>query len=158
MPLAPSAMVVALLAFACADQPAGTLGARTTLQVAVPDAVAANATRRMRGDLTAPAPILIIEGLQADASEPLTLKVFGLPKDNVATTGPMYGSAALVGSLQSKPRQPLQVMDLPVPLNDAASELLASRRTPVTFVIQLSIAPDRQPLAFKRIYLSSGEK
>lgn len=126
-------------------------GARmeTTIRLAVPKQVAADAAARASGDATASAAVLKLEGLEFVPGERMTIEVLG-PPDPKSKTRPLLAVSGLVGSGQSG-QAPVETMDLVVPLNDRASRLLANRDE---ITLTLRLRHGRHPLKWKRAYLT----
>ncbi|HEV3039368.1 MAG TPA: hypothetical protein VHA33_16450 [Candidatus Angelobacter sp.] len=124
--------------------------------LSIPKAIAAQEERRLAGDAAAPAPVLILHGLEFGANEGFKIELLGEAKPggspvSLAVTG-------VVGHPQRTPQLPLRKIDLPVPLNDAAAQLLANH-TEVTIIVHFDhVDPDRPPVKIDSIYFSTPAK
>ncbi|HEV8582510.1 MAG TPA: hypothetical protein VGX68_25880 [Thermoanaerobaculia bacterium] len=136
----------------CAARP----DAETTIRLAVPKQVAAEAAARASGNAAAPPPVLMLENLEVGAGEGLTIQVLGPAEPGSSKPRPVLGVAATVGSPQRVPKAPLRRLTLAVPLNDKASRLLAGK-SEVSLTLQVEESPGRPPLKFKRAYFEAGE-
>jgi hypothetical protein len=139
----------------CAADP----GAEIAMRVSVPKEVSAQATARARGDAAAPAPVLVLEGVELGRGEGLTFDVLG-PADHKSGTRLVLAVTGLVGEPQKVLVEPRQVMTLVVPLNDRALPLMAGK-TEIALTIRVE-DPGRPRLKFKRaffrVYDKSGAK
>src|ERR1700686_626123 len=123
-PMKPAILAVSLAAaMTCA---AADSGKETTIRLAVPKQVAAEAAARASGHASASAPVLMLEGLEVIAGERMTIEVLG-PPDPKSKARPLLAVSGLVGSGPGGEAAPVETMDLVVPLNDRASRLLANR-------------------------------
>lgn len=118
-----------------------------TLRLAVPREVASHAAARVRGDATAPPPIVVLQNVLIGAGEGFTLEVFGPGGERLAVSG-------LVGERQATLAQPAERMTLVVPLNDEGARLL-NGRTEVTLTLRLRDSPGRPALEMERAYFQS---
>ena len=96
------------------------------LRLTVPDAVSQQAARRAAGDATAPPPILMLQGLEFGA-DGFDIEVRAKSDSGFSKPGVVVGSSAIVGSTQPAMPTIRRKINLPVPLNDRASAMLASR-------------------------------
>jgi hypothetical protein len=127
-------------------------GSDTKLRIPVPKEVADQAARRVAGDAKAPPPILMLEGLEFGDNEGLTIKVLGEPEPGSAGPGPVLAVTGVVGQPQKTPKTPLQKINLPVPLNDTASQLLSGHNE-VTLTLKLEGAGTRRaPIKVDRAF------
>ena len=115
------------------------------VEVTVPPSVSAQAAARLSGDASAPAPVLVLDGVELGQGEGIAIRVLGAPE------GPVLGSAATVGQRQSRPAGPMVRQTLIVPLNDRSLELIAGKSSIVLF-LRVESAPERPPLEIDRIY------
>ncbi len=145
------AMVAALT---CAAQP----DASTPMLLQIPQEVAGHAAARAEGDASSPPPILVLEDLELGSGEGLTLQVLG-PPDPETGERPVLAVSATVGSPQPVPETPLERMTLVVPLNDAASQLLAGKEE-VELTLRVLNSPGRPALRMERAYFrtTSGKQ
>jgi hypothetical protein len=97
------------------------------LHLPVPQSVAALAARRRAGEATVPAPILMLHGLEF-GTEGFNIEVRSKPAAATESEGEILGSSATVGSVHgSQATSSLsRKIDLPIPLNDHALQLLAN--------------------------------
>ena len=135
----------------CAARPE----AETTIRLAVPEQVAAEAASRAAGDAAAPPPILMLEDLEVGDGEGLTILVLGPAGPGSSKPRPILGVAATVGTPQKVPKAPLRRLTLAVPLNDKASRLLAGKNE-VSLTLPVEDSPGRPPLKLKRAYFETG--
>jgi hypothetical protein len=131
--------------------------AELRLRLSVPKDIAAQAARRAGGDATAPAPVLLLHGLEFGANEGFKIEVLGEPRPGAAPV--LLGSTAVVGHPQRTPQPPLQKIDLPVPLSDSADPLLA-KAGEVTIILRFpNIDPERPPVKIDSVtFWSSGKE
>lgn len=116
-----------------------------TLRLTVPREVASHAAKRMRGDASAPPPILVLQNLVVGAGEGFELVVAGPEGETLAVSG-------LVGERQSTLAQPVDRMTLVVPLNDDGARLV-SEKTEVTLTLRVSDSPGRPRLEFEKAFM-----
>jgi hypothetical protein len=109
------------------------------LHLAVPQTVAAQAARRHAGEATAPAPILILHGLEF-GTEGFDIEVRSKPTAVAESEGEVIGTSAIVGSVHATQATSdlRRKVDLPIPLNDRALQLLANH---VEIDLTLKIIP-----------------
>lgn len=123
--------------------------------VGVPQDVAALAARRAAGDAAAPSAVLMLHGLEFGANEGFKIEVLGEPRTGASPV--TWGATALVGGPQRTPQSPLQKIDLAVPLNDAATQLLA-KRSDVTLILRFEHTdPDRPPVKVDSVFFSTKD-
>ncbi|HKV11712.1 MAG TPA: hypothetical protein VJ725_26435 [Thermoanaerobaculia bacterium] len=144
--------VAAASVLMCAAQ----LETRTTLRLAVPREVSAQAASRAAGDASSPPPILMLEDLEVGDEEGLTVLVLGPAEPGSGKPRPVLGQAATVGLPQKQPKAPLQKLTLAVPLNDEALRLVAGK-SKVVLTLEVEGSPGRSPLKFKRAYFDPGK-
>lgn len=125
-------------------------GAETAVRVSVPKEVAAQAAARARGDAAAPAPVLILEGVELGRGEGLTFDVLGPADRRKSGARPVLAVTGLVGEPQKVLVEPRQIMTLVVPLNDRALPLLAGK-SEIALTIHVEDA-GRPRLRFKRAF------
>ena len=141
--------MVPLVLMALAAQPEH--GADTRIRVTVPREVARAAKVNAISDATAPGPILVLEDVEVGAGEGLTFSVLApspvpqQPPIVLAVTG-------VVGKSQDVPAPPLTKMQIVVPLNARANEVLAGKAA-VTLTLRLKHAT-RGPLRVRAATLS----
>lgn len=127
-----------------------------TLHVSIPRDVAAQAARRLAGDAAAPAPILMLHGLEFGANEGFKIEVLGEPRSGASPVS--LAVTGLVGHPQRTPRLPLRKIDLPVPLNDAAAQMLANQ-SEVTIILRFEhLDRERPPVKVDSVFFSSSTK
>lgn len=129
---------------------------RTTLQLAVPREVSAQAASRAAGDASSPPPILVLEDVEVGHDEGLTILVLGPAEPGSSEPRPILGQAATVGLPQKALKTPLQKMTLAVPLNEKALRLVAGK-SKVSLTLEVGDSPGRPPLKFKRAYFDPGK-
>ena len=158
MSRARSVVVAAAGLAGCLSVQGQSIGKDTTIEVTVPAIVADRAVSRMNGDTSAPAPVLILEGVEA-VGERLRIRVYGPPPTSPpGAAGRYLGSTSLVGSNEPQPRAPSQTIDLVVPLNDDASLLLASRPASLKLRFELTAGSSLETVRYKRVYFSSSNR
>jgi len=124
----------------------------TRIRVPVPREVSRAAAARLTLDANAAGPILILHGLEVGSGEGLTFSVLAAPSDGksrpivLAVTG-------VHGRSQASPAKPLTKMQLVVPLNARANEVIAGK-TAVTLTLRLK-NPARGPLRIDRATFST---
>jgi hypothetical protein len=109
----------------------------TRLHLVVPKILSEQAARRLAGESDAPPPILILEGVQVVMNRGLTIDVLGEPKRGSSRTGPLLAVAGVVA--QEPPESPnstVHKINITVPLNDKAAELLA-KQSQVTLTLKV---------------------
>ena len=123
----------------------------------VPKDVAAQAARRVAGDAAAPAPVLMLHGLEFGAKEGFKIEVLGQTRSGASPV--LLAVTGVVGHPQSTPQLPMQKIDLPVPLNDAAAQLLANH-TEAKIILRFDhIPPERPPLKIESVFfVGSGRE
>jgi hypothetical protein len=114
--------------------------------------VADRAARRAAGDARTPPPVLILQGLVTGANESLTIRVFA-----DSNTGPLLAETGMVGAPSATENSaPLQKTNLPVPLNDQATKLLAGK-SEITLVLQVdSSKSPRKSLKIDRVFFQEA--
>ena len=126
------------------------------LRVSIPKDVAAQAARRLAGDAAAPAPVLMLHGLEFGANEGFKIEVLGEAQSGASPVS--LAVTGLVGHPQRTPRLPLRKIDLPVPLNDAAAQVLANR-SEVTIILRFDhIHPERPPVKIDSVSFERSPK
>jgi hypothetical protein len=108
------------------------------LHLDVPQAVTAQAARRRAGEATAPAPFLMLHGLEF-GTEGFDIEVRSKP-GATESEGEVLGNSAIVGSVQATnaTSRLRRKIDLPIPLNDDALQLLSNH---VEIDLTLKIIP-----------------
>ncbi len=109
----------------------------TKLHLVVPKILSEQAVRRLAGDSDTPSPVLVLEGVQVVMNRGLTIDVLGEPKRGSSRPGPLLAIAGVVA--QQPPESPnstVHKINLTVPLNEKAAELLA-RQSEVTLTLKL---------------------
>lgn len=143
------AIVFGMLACATAAQ-----NNELRLQINIPREIAAQAARHAAGDASAPAPVLMLHGLEFGANEGFKIEVLGESQSGAAPV--LLGVTALVGHPQRSPQAPLRKINLPVPLNDAAAPLLANH-SEVTIILRfMNIVPERPPVKIDSVSFASS--
>jgi hypothetical protein len=141
-----AAMAVVLM---CADQ-----GGETKVRLTVPKKVAAQAAARAAGDASSPPPVLMLEDVEIDPGEGLTIQVLGPAEPGSPRSRPVLAMSGMVG--QKGPPGPVQRMTLVIPLDEKASRLLKGK-SEIMLTLQVEGKPGRPPLKFKRAYFDTGE-
>ena len=117
----------------CSPSDAG----ETRLHVVVPKILSQQAVRRLAGDSNAPAPILILEGVQVAMNQGLTIDVLGEPKRGSPRPGPLLAITGVVAQQPPEtPNSAIHKITITVPLNEKAAELLA-RQNEVTLTLKV---------------------
>jgi hypothetical protein len=129
--------------------------ADTRIVVAVPERVSRDAAARLAGDTDAPAPILILDGVEVAQGEGLTFSVLSVSPDK-STPPTVLAVTGVVGTSQAVPAEPHRKLKLVVPLNERASAVLAGK-TSVTLTLRLK-NETRPPLRVERAYFSTAER
>lgn len=126
------------------------------LHVSIPKEIAAQAAHRLAGDASAPAPVLVLHGLEFGANEGFKIEVLGEPRPGASLV--LLAVTGVVGHPQRAPQAPLQKINLPVPLNDAAAQLLANRNE-LTIILRFNhIDPERPPVKVDGVFFSGSTK
>jgi len=125
----------------------------TTIELAVPKPVAAEASIRASGDASATAPVLMLEGVEVIAGERMTIEVLG-PADAKTKKRPILAVSGIVGSGKPPADAPKQTMDLIVPLNEKAARFIAKSET---IKLTLRLRNGSHPLKLKRAYFATGK-
>jgi hypothetical protein len=126
------------------------------LRLTVPKDVAAQAARRAAGDAAAPAPVLMLHRLEFGANEGFKIEVLGESRSGAPLV--TLAMTAVVGHPQRTPQPPLRKIDLPIPLNEAAAQLLANR-SEVTIILRFRhIHPERPPVKIDSVFFASSTK
>jgi hypothetical protein len=115
-----SSLAILGVAFAQANE--------TKLQLTIPRDVSEAAARRIAGNSDAPAPVLMLSGLETRVNEGLKIEVF-VEDPGAEDPRPIVGSTGLMGSHQASANLPVRKMDLPVPLNDSVLKMLAGKHS-----------------------------
>lgn len=138
-------------ALGCAAQegPAGSPDG-VTLEVEIPALVAGAAARRLAGEAGAPAPILVVEGLEIDPRQSLTLTVRGPRDREKGVAGPILATTGTVGAPSDVAAPERETIDLAVPLAGATALLLEEARQAGRRTLEIEIAADR-PLHYRRV-------
>jgi hypothetical protein len=130
----------------------------TTLRLAVPPEVSSRAAARLAGDVKAPGPILILEGVEVRDDAGVTLRVSVPRRRGSSSPGATLAEAGLVGSMNAQgdtaaDRQsiPARRQMLVIPLNDDGTRMVVGRRF-VTLVLEAESDGGRVPLRFARAY------
>jgi len=124
----------------------------TRIRVPVPPGVARAAAARLTVDANAPGPVLILHGVEVGQGEGFTVSILAAPAEGqgkpilLAVTG-------VVGRSQASPTKPLMKMQLVVPLNARANEVIAGKTT-VTLTLRLK-NPARGPLRVDKATFST---
>jgi hypothetical protein len=145
------AAVIALLGLGWLHDESGD----TRIRVTVPREVSRAAEARLTLDDHTRGPILILHGLEVGAGEGLTFSVLAMPSDGkgkpivLAVTG-------VAGRSQESPKKPLTRMELVVPLNARANDVIAGK-TAVTLTLRVK-NPARGPLRVERATFSPDSK
>lgn len=153
MKLRSGAFLFPVLAGVLMSNPSG--GSETKLRVAVPKTLSERAARRVAGDSTVPAPILILEGVQIASNKGLTIDVLGEPPRGSSRPGPILAVTGLVA--QQPPETPnpaMQKITMTVPLNEKAAALLAGR---AEVTLTLKVEGDGK-IKLDRAYFETDEK
>ncbi len=109
----------------------------TKLHVVVPKILSEQAARRLAGDSDAPAPVLILEGVQVFMNQGLTIDVLGEPKRGSSRSGPVLAVTGVVAQQPPEtPRSAPHKITITVPLNEKAAELLA-KQTQITLTLRV---------------------
>lgn len=126
------------------------------LHINVPKEIAAQAARRAAGDSATPAPVLMLHGLEFGANEGFKIEVLGEPRPGAAPVS--LAITGVVGHPQRVPQPPLRKIDLPVPLNDAAAQMLANR-SDVTIILRFERTyQERPPVKIESVSFASSAK
>lgn len=95
-------------------------------------------------------PILVLEGVEIGAGEGMTIEVLG-PPDPESNARATLAVSGLVGARQSELAEPREQMNLVIPLNETATDLLA-RKSEITLALRLKDSPGRESLQIARAY------
>src|SRR4051794_17112577 len=114
------AAVIALLGLAWLPEKSGD----TRIRVPVPREVSRAAAASLTLNNDAPGPILILHGVEVGKGEGLTFSVLATPADPKSPPT-VLAVTGLVGRAQASPAPPLRKMQLVVPLNAHANEVIA---------------------------------
>jgi hypothetical protein len=129
------------------------------VHVSVPGDVAAQAARNVAGEPDAPAPILMLHGLEFGANEGFKIEVLGESPSGISSLPVLLAVTGVVGHPQSTPQTPLRKIDLPVPLNDKAAAFLANRSEVIILLRFERTGADRPPVKIDRVFIQgSAEK
>jgi hypothetical protein len=120
------------------------------LRLKVPAPVSLQAGRRVAGEAAAPPPILMLQGLEFGANG-FDIEVRAKP-DSGSSEPVIVGTSAIVGSIEPTPPMIRRKINLPLPLNDRASILLANRNE---INLKLKIVPVgdlREPITLETVF------
>jgi hypothetical protein len=151
MNLAQASLLTAALLASLMGQPANSKG--SALRLAIPPQVAAQATARLSGETAAAVPILMLQNVEVVPGEALNLRVLGPPLAG-SDAPTVMGTAALVGSQQSKPKGPPQKLTLAIPMTLRGCQLLAGR-SEISLTLEIEDSEQRPALKWERAFFAS---
>ena len=118
----------------------------------VPEAVSVQAARRTAGDLEAAPPVLILRGLEF-GTEGFTIEVRAILHPDSRDGAVLLGDTGVVGYAPTTAKTPRRKIDLPIPLNEEASRVLANR-TQIDITIKvIPVYKFRDPIKVDAIFL-----
>lgn len=148
-------LTLVCLGFAAAANCAADGRSPRTVRLAVPPSVAGQAEAVAAGDSAPAAPVLMIEGLEVVPGEALTVRVLAPAEAGSDEEPRLLGTAATVGSIGADPEAPPERVTFAIPLDEAASRLLAGEDE-VTLTLEGAVETgDRsgpRELTFERAY------